>query len=82
MEIQLSKKAAKELDKIPEPIFSNLRRKIGVLSQNPTPTNSKRLANWAGYRLRVGDYRILYEVESEKKMVIIYRIAHRKDAYR
>lgn len=82
MEIQISRKASKELDKIPEPIFSNLRKKIESLSHNPTPPNSKRLTNWAGYRLRVGDYRILYEVVNEKETVIIYRVAHRKDAYR
>lgn len=82
MEIQISKKAIKELDRIPEPIFSNLRKKIEDLAQNPTPANSRRLVNWPGYRLRVGDYRILYGVFNQKKIILIYRVAHRKDVYR
>lgn len=82
MEIQISKKAIKELDKIPEPIFSNLRKKIEALAQNPIPPNSKRLTNWPGYRLRVGDYRVLYEIIDQKKIILVHRVAHRKDVYR
>lgn len=82
MEVQLSQKAFKELDRLPEPIFSQIQRKIENLPAKPYPAGIKRLVNWPGFRLRVGDYRVLYEVAPQKKLIIIYRVAHRKDAYR
>lgn len=82
MEVVISRKAFKELDRIPEPIFSRLRKKIRQLAVNSRPPGVKRLVNWPGFRIRFGDYRILYEVDSQKKVIIIYRVAHRKDAYR
>ena len=82
MEIRLVEKAAKQLDRIPEPLFSRLKIKIGGLTENPFPSGAKRLVNWPGFRLRVGDYRILYEVDQGNKVIIVYRVAHRRDVYR
>lgn len=82
MEIRISEKAAKDLDKIPEPIFERIKERIESLSQNPQPAGAKRLTAWPGLRVRVGDYRILYEVDQKHNRVVIYRIRHRKDVYR
>lgn len=82
MEIQISRKVIKELDRIPEPLFSQLRKRVEDLANDLYPNGIKRLVNWPGFRLRVGDYRILYGVDTKKKLIIIYRAAHRKDAYR
>ncbi len=82
MEIRISEKAAKELDRIPEPIFSKIKEKIESLSGNPQPTSAKRLTTWPGFKIRVGDCRILYEINRKHNRIIIYRIRRRKDVYR
>jgi mRNA interferase RelE/StbE len=82
MEIRISEKAAKELDRIPEPVFGKIKEKIQKLGQNPQPAGAKRLAAWPGFRIRVGDYRLLYEIDQKHNRIIVYRIRHRKDVYR
>jgi len=55
---------------------------INQLIENPRPINSKKLSASERYRLRVGDYRILYEIEDLILIVYIIKIAHRRDVYR
>ncbi len=50
--------------------------------ENPRPQNAKRLKGRTDYSLRVGVYRILYDIEDESKVVTVYRVKHRQDAYR
>lgn len=82
MRLEVSVKALKELDRIPEPIFSRIKEKIESLVVNPYPNGIKKLTRWSGFRLRVGDYRVLYEVIKERSIVKIYRVAHRREVYR
>lgn len=81
-ELKISQKAVKELNRLPEPIFSRIGSAIESLVKNPFPSGSKRLVSWPGFRIRIGDYRVLYEVNTRKKLIIIYRVGHRKDVYR
>ncbi|MBI5049242.1 MAG: type II toxin-antitoxin system RelE/ParE family toxin [Deltaproteobacteria bacterium] len=56
---------------------------IESLSENPFPVQFKKLRDSElTYRIRVGDYRVIYQVDLQKKVVTIYHIRHRKDAYR
>ena len=70
-----------------EPIPKDLRGKIAVsileLSRDPRPAGSKKLAG-AGdaYRVRVGDYRILYDISESEKVVRVMAVGHRRDVYR
>ncbi len=82
MEIRISEKAVKELDKLPEPIFSRIKEEIGQLAENIQPTGARRLTAWPGFKIRVGDYRILYGIDQKHNTIIVYRVRHRKDAYR
>ena len=82
MEIKISQRAVRELNKLPEPIFSKIGAAIENLAKNPFPLGAKRLVSWPGFRIRVGDYRILYEVDTKKKLIIVYRVGQRKDVYR
>ena len=63
-------------------LLINLCHKIEELKYNPFPANCKKLKEDLGYCLRVGDYRILYTVESVVQIIEIYKIGHRKDIYR
>jgi len=59
-----------------------VNRAITRLAENPRPPGAKKLITRDGYRIRVGDYRILYHVDDVAKVVIIYRVMSRGDVYR
>jgi mRNA interferase RelE/StbE len=64
-------------------IIPAIVEKILVLENNPRPTQSKKLRGTHNeYRLRVGDYRIFYTIDDAKKRIILYHVAHRREAYR
>ncbi|MEW6042303.1 MAG: type II toxin-antitoxin system RelE/ParE family toxin [Elusimicrobiota bacterium] len=56
---------------------------IESLAENPFPIQSRKMkGSESSYRLRVGDYRVIYQVDTENKIVTIYHVRHRKDAYK
>lgn len=78
--IEFKPKALKDCRKISKPQLAHIFKQIEKMSGG-LKGDVKRLTNFTQeYRLRVGDYRILFEIEEEK--LIIYRIRHRKDAYK
>lgn len=80
--IELSKKASKELSKLHNPILKRLLEAIEKLRENPYPAACKKLVDTDSlWRIRVGSYRIVYNVAEEIKIVTITRVAHRKDVY-
>ena len=81
--ITFKKSAQKELAEIPKPFNQNIATSIDNLAENPRPDGVKKLkGEYNAYRIRVGDYRIIYTIEDVIKIVEIQRIRHRKDAYR
>jgi mRNA interferase RelE/StbE len=74
--------AAKELEALPLKERRRIAKRIEALAANPRPPGSERMAGEKKYRLRQGDYRILYSVEDSEVSVIVVRIAHRREAYR
>jgi mRNA interferase RelE/StbE len=52
------------------------------LRNNPRPVTSKKLHGREGYRMRIGDYRVLYTVDDRAKTVVIISVGHRQDVYR
>ncbi len=80
--IEFKKTAAKELNSLPNREIKKIVVAINLLVENPRPTNSKKLSGSERYRLRIGDYRILYEIENQVLIIYIVKIAHRKDVYR
>ena len=65
------------------PIYAErLRRAIDDLAENPRPTGSRNLRGREGRRIRVGDYRIIYEIDDEERVVDVLQVGHRRDVYR
>ncbi|MCL5797488.1 MAG: type II toxin-antitoxin system RelE/ParE family toxin [Patescibacteria group bacterium] len=82
MNVFLSSKAVRQLKKLPESMHEVIIDRIEKLSGNPFPSGGKKLENRPGWRFRIGDYRVLYTVDKEKKEVTILSVAHRKEAYK
>lgn len=82
MEVYLSRKADKQLRHIPSSLYTLIIEAIEKLAKTPLPTGVKKLTGREGWRIRIGDYRILYTIDFQKKEVTILSISHRKDAYR
>lgn len=82
MKLLITKKAEKELDKLPDSVAKNISEKILLLSKNPFPNNSKKLSGQDNYRMRVGSYRVIYSLNQKTKTVTVLRIADRKTIYR
>ena len=80
--IQVKKSAAKELGKIPQKELVKILEKIESLSMNPHPTGSIKLTNQEKYRIRIGNYRVLYSIEDNILTVFIVKVGHRKNIYR
>jgi mRNA interferase RelE/StbE len=80
VEIKLS--ARKELDALPDNVLSRVIRKMDSLGQQPRPAGCKKLKGYKDqWRLRVGDWRVVYIIDDAAKLVSITRIAHRRDVY-
>ncbi|HMN23101.1 MAG: type II toxin-antitoxin system RelE/ParE family toxin [Ignavibacteriaceae bacterium] len=80
--IEFKKSASKELNSLPNKEIKRILNSIDQLSEEPRGVNSKKLSASKYYRIRVGDYRILYEVKDQILIIYIIKIAHRKDIYR
>jgi mRNA interferase RelE/StbE len=77
--------ASKEFRELPVEIKKRVGVRVDQLENNPFPPGTERLKAYSNppvYRIRVGDYRILYSVYSSQKIVIIYAVAHRREVYR
>jgi mRNA interferase RelE/StbE len=77
-------KVLAKLAKVDRRLLKKIDQAILDLAENPSPINCKQLVGEYPplYRLRVGDYRILYHIESEVLVVLVIHIGHRKDVYR
>lgn len=79
--IDFSRKAQKNLDKLSDLIASPILDAIENLARNPKPIGCKKLKGRKGYRIRVGDYRIIYEIFDSILLIDIINLGHRKDIY-
>ena len=79
--ILITKTAQNQLDKLPISIAENLIAAIKSLAKNPRPYGYKRLKGREGYRIRKGDYRILYDIYDKLLVVEVIAIGHRKEIY-
>jgi mRNA interferase RelE/StbE len=82
-EIEFSKQAIKDLQRIPKNYAVILFAKIKLLAVNPydQALDIKKLKAINGYRLRVGEYRVIYEIEKEKLLILIVKVQIRGNVY-
>lgn len=81
--IEIKASAAKEIEALPDRDRRQVVERIGQLAEVPRPVGCERLAGTADlYRIRKGDYRIVYSIEDERLVVWIVKVGHRRDVYR
>jgi len=80
--ITIKKSAAKELEHITRNSLRRIVKRITSLAENPRPQGSQKLSGQEHYRVRQGDYRIVYSVDDEDSRIDIVKIGHRREVYR
>ncbi len=80
--IEIRKSAAKELERIKGKDQDRIILKIRSLASDPRQPGSKKLSGEEKYRIRQGNYRILYEIKNEIITVVVVKIRHRREVYR
>ncbi len=80
--VELNRHAERELAALPDNAMQRIVDRLQSLAVNPFSKGIKKLQGGQGYRLRVGDYRILYDVFPRNRRIVIYAVGHRGDVYR
>lgn len=80
--IEIKKSAAKEISKLPKQELKRVVEKIKLLAENPRPDGCKKLSGDEKYRLRVGNYRVLYRIEDDLLIIYVVKVGHRKEIYK
>ena len=80
-QLRIEKAVLKTLEKINETYYSKIKLAILSLAKNPRPTGFKKLKGRDGFRIRVGNYRIIYEIFDDILHVDVIEMGHRKDVY-
>jgi len=80
--LTIKKSAAKELQDIPKKELLKIIKRIQSLAENPRPAGSQKLSSRQQYRIRQGDYRIVYSIDDGEFVVDIAKIGHRREVYR
>lgn len=81
--IEFKQRAQKALRRIPNNVLFRIQKAILDLRSDPLPVGSEKMRGYDGYyRIRVSTYRIVYQVESTNRMIIIIQVGHRKNVYK
>jgi len=80
--VELSKKALKQLKELPSSQYTKVRDAVYALADNPRGHNSIKLTDTVNqYRLRIGNYRVLYTIEDNILYIYVFEVTDRKNAY-
>ncbi|OGN89410.1 MAG: addiction module antitoxin [Chloroflexi bacterium RBG_13_46_14] len=81
-EIELRRNAQRGLDKLPKDDFEAVVAEIEKLADSPRPKGVEKIKNAGLWRVRQGDYRIVYSIDDKERLVTIVRVGHRREIYR
>lgn len=81
-QVQILRRAQKQLTSLPTQEFERVRDAITALADDPRPGGAKKLTGRDGWRIRIGQYRVIYEIDDAVHVVAVLDIGHRRDVYR
>ena len=80
--VVIKSSAQKELDALDDAVFRRIDRKILALAENPRPAGCKKLKGYKDqWRIRIGDWRVVYFIDDSVRRVSVSRVAHRREVY-
>ncbi|WP_303324087.1 type II toxin-antitoxin system RelE family toxin [Actinomyces radicidentis] len=80
--VELTSAAARQVRKLPRPVRGRVLDAVGALAEDPRPHGAKKLVGErTAWRIRVGDYRVIYDVVDERLTVTVVRAAHHREVY-
>ena len=81
-QLEISRRAGKVVTSLEKPLRRRILAAIDALADDPRPPGCKKLVGQDGWRIRVGDYRIVYEIRDQVLLVIVVDVGHRSEIYR
>jgi mRNA interferase RelE/StbE len=81
-QVIILKSVRKELDRLPDDVASRILARLAGLETNPRPPDVKKLKGRDAWRIRVGDYRVIYEIHDRVLQIIVITVGHRREIYR
>jgi mRNA interferase RelE/StbE len=80
--LEIKSSAQRELNRLDDPVFHRIDQKIIGLAEEPRPAGCVKLKGYRDqWRIRVGDWRVIYTIDDQRQVVSITRVAHRSEAY-
>ncbi len=80
-EVLILRRAQKELGGLPKADYGRVRDAVAALADDPRPLGCKKLVGRDGWRIRAGDYRVIYEIDDAAEKITVLHIGHRRDVY-
>ena len=81
-QVEFLPSARRDLKRLPKPLQTRIFDAVRDLADTPRPAGVKKLAGEVGlWRIRLGDYRVLYKIQDDRLLVLVVRVGHRKDIY-
>ena len=79
--LEILRRAQKELANLPEETYLKIYETVKNLAEDPRPSGCLKLKGREGWRIRVGNYRVLYRIEDQQQIITVVHIGHRRDVY-
>ena len=80
--VVMLRRAQRELVALPKAAYERVSADLRALANNPRPSGCLRLTGRPGWRIRIGDYRVVYEIDDDARVVTVLHVGHRRDVYR
>jgi mRNA interferase RelE/StbE len=78
----LPRSVQKELDRLPDDVVKRILARLTQLETDPRPADVKKLKGRDAWRIRVGDYRVIYEIHDRELQILVITVGHRREIYR
>ncbi|HUT99759.1 MAG TPA: type II toxin-antitoxin system RelE/ParE family toxin [bacterium] len=81
--VVLTKRAYRDLKQLTPAVYTRIIKRIEQLASEPRPPGVRKITDSADrYRIRIGDYRVIYQVEDDRLLILVIRVRHRREVYR
>jgi mRNA interferase RelE/StbE len=80
--VEVQRSAERDLDRLSKMLFDRISARLVSLANEPRPPGAEKLTGLEAFRVRAGEYRIIYEVDDSARVVVVTRIRHRREVYR